>query len=92
MSGRWSSPDIDHINALEMRAIFLVVSHWASPPPPPHPPVAGQEGTGSIRQCLHSAIYQPSRRDNFPQTVSPDSNVADSSGQWHLAECSTHKG
>ena len=59
---------------------------------PPHPPVAGQEGTGSIRQCLHSAIYQPSRRDNFPQTVSPDSNVADSSGQWHLAECSTHKG
>ena len=34
MSGRWSSPDIDHINALEMRAIFLVVSHWASPPPP----------------------------------------------------------
>ena len=59
---------------------------------PPHPPVAGQEGTGSIRQCHHSAIYQPSRRDNFLQTVSLDSNVADSSGQWHLAECSTHKG
>ena len=34
MSGRWSSPDINHINALEMRAIFLVVSHWASPPSP----------------------------------------------------------
>ena len=64
-----------------MRAVFRVVSHWASIPP--HPPLAGQEGTGSIRQCLHSAIYQPSRRDNLPQTVSPDSNVvADSSGQY----------
>ena len=57
------------------------------------PPVAEQEGTGSIRQCLHSAIYQPSGRDNFPQTVSSDSRVvADSGGQWHLAECSTYKG
>ena len=57
------------------------------------PPVAEQEGTGSIRQCLHSAIYQPSGRGNFPQTVSSDSKVvADSGGQWHLAECSINKG
>ena len=57
------------------------------------PPVAEQEGTGSIRQCLHSAIYQPSGRDDLPQTVSSGSkSMADSGGQWHLAECSTYKG